>query len=742
MKSIKLKILLPLTLMTVLVFGLLIIVVSRQSVKTMENSLTETNKIIADSMYTLLSSLYEGIENDRQIKLESTKKRLIQLQETVHTMIQYDYIRYIRGEVSLNEAKDEALETLMSLRYGESGYFWLHSTNYTLLAHPITPEKTGTNQKDIKDSKGKLINRELVDGAVKDGKVFVEYWSPKRKNGSTYPKLVLSMLFEPWGWVVETGEYIDNIDNEIMSIEAGEIERLNWEMTQLSYMGSYGFIRDSEGRNIVQQDPLLKGVITEMIDTETGENLDELFRSVKDGPISYHYSRDGKGSFEKIGYVKYYKAEDLIIVFSLYKEDINKLIYVIRNLIYIAGILALLFFIVVTYYILSRVSRPLMAMMTILNDISRGDGDLTNRITIKSRDEFGRIAESFNEFTEKISGTIKDIKGISRASREMGEELASNITEISASTTEVAATVRSLNDQVELQTVRVDDAAGSIIKIKEQISLVNSNIERETNYLSESSSAVTQMLASLQNLSRISVEKQSLVNELSTHADSSGEAMEETARDIMDIANSVHMILELVDVINNVSDQINLLSMNAAIEAAHAGDAGKGFAVVADEIRKLAETTGEQSGRITISINAIAEKINKTGKSSHKTEESIKHITHNISDIANAFNELVQGMEEISAGSTQITLSLDELLKSSKAVKESSDLVDQKSDQLISGIHEIQSISSQNSMGIQEVMEGSNQIAGVVNDLAGMGATNRENIAEMDLKLNQFKVDE
>jgi len=741
MQSIKMKFLIPMILILLVVFSLLTVTISNRASQALLNQFEIFAKSNVDGIYALVDSIYRGVDVERELMLDETKKRLSHLVETSLGLLGHYNSLYERGVLSEREAVSMAKAAISDLRYGKDGYFWVDNTDYILQVLPPNPAAEGMNRENLKDVNGKQMVKELVDGAVRNGSVFVEYWFPKLANEQAYPKLGYTALFEPWGWVIGTGEYIDNIDREMEELEAREIRKLNELMYLNSYFDSYGFIKDREGRYIAYVDQDRVGQISDSKDVETGESLNDLYFSIGDGPVEYNFTRDGEGSYKKIGYVRYYEPKDLIIVYTIYEEQLLEFISSIRLVIMVAGLAAMILVFSASFILLTRISKPITETSLMLQDISEGEGDLTQTIRHSGNDETAQLAIHFNSFIAKLSDIIGDLQKVGHSSRQIGENLDVSTTEISASTSEMAATTRSINQLSDKLNAQIEESTEKVRHIKTQVDLVNANIDSETSYIDESSAAITQMVSSINNLTRISKDKNSTIQELSTYSQKSGIDMEETAKEIIEVSNSVHTILELVDVINGVSDQINLLSMNAAIEAAHAGDAGKGFAVVADEIRKLAETTNEQSLIITQSVNDIAERINRSGKSSQKTVESISYINQNIQTISDTMNELVQGMMEISEGSKQIIDSLEELITSSTTLRDSANEVDRNSDDVLNSMEEIKSISHQNAQGIHEVTLGTDQIATVIEELAEMGKSNRENVEKLDQELGRFKID-
>jgi len=741
MKSIRIKMMLPLAVTIFVVFASLLFIIDLRVSKEMRYQFMSFAKNTVDGNYALLESTYDSAQAQRNIMMGETEKRLTQLTESVSSSLSYLNDQVENRSMTLRQAQEEAKEMINGIRYGKDGYFWVDNTDYILQVLPPNPSAVGMDRENLTDINGKKMVKELVDGAVKNGSVFVEYWFPKLDNGEPFPKLGRALLFEPWNWVIGTGEYIDNIDAAAEEVMQQQMQKLNELMYKETYFDSYGFIKTREGEYLAYVDQSRIGEISDSKDVKTGASLNELYFSIKNGPVEYYFTKDGKGEHKKIGYVRYFEPLDAVIVYTIYEDAILEEINTLRFVFVVAGLLSFILIAGLSYMLLRSITKPILKTTAILQDISEGEGDLTQRIDVKTDDEVGQLALHFNTFMEKLSKIIHDLNEVSARGKDHGEDLASNTTEISSSTIEMSATMNSLNDKTEFLSEKVSISTEKVEEIKKLISTVNENIDNETAFIDQSSAAITEMVASIQNLSKISQDKNSMINELIDHSQRSGADMEETAREIIEISNSVDTILELVVVINGVSDQINLLSMNAAIEAAHAGDAGKGFAVVAEEIRKLAETTNEQSARITQSVHEIAERINASGTKSQQTVESITYINNNIKQIADTMNELIQGMTEISEGSKQITDSLDQLVSSSVTVRDSANSMDKNSDDVLSSIKEVKDISTQNLNGIKELTIAAEQITNAIQMISDMGNSNKENIDQMDRELSRFKID-
>ena len=226
--------------------------------------------------------------------------------------------------------------------------------------------------------------------------------------------------------------------------------------------------------------------------------------------------------------------------------------------------------------------------------------------------------------------------------------------------------VKALNGKLNEEIVKVDSLVASVYGIMER---VNEKSLNQYACLEESSAAITEMMASIVNASNISSRKTDALAELIEVAKKGESDMTSTVAAINDIAVSMTGIEDMIKVINDVASNTNLLSMNAAIEAAHAGNAGRGFAVVAAEIRRLAETTSRNSVQISRTLGGLNNKINSSSRVSEETAEVIRDIIGDVMNTASSMNELLLMLQEMSAGSSQITEALTDLRDVSDDVK-------------------------------------------------------------------------
>jgi len=198
---------------------------------------------------------------------------------------------------------------------------------------------------------------------------------------------------------------------------------------------------------------------------------------------------------------------------------------------------------------------------------------------------------------------------------------------------------------------------------------LNGSINLQATAVDQSSESTQKMLVSIKDTSEVSLNKQEAIKELIENAERGRESMDVTIKSIQDISMSVEGISEAIKIISQIAANTNLLSMNAAIEAAHAGEAGRGFAVVADEIRRLSESTRDNSRNIAKTLKSIIDGISVTSKQSGDTNTRITEMSKEINGFAETMTDLINTFNLLSSESGGITTSLDSLQKQSVAVK-------------------------------------------------------------------------
>jgi methyl-accepting chemotaxis protein len=249
-----------------------------------------------------------------------------------------------------------------------------------------------------------------------------------------------------------------------------------------------------------------------------------------------------------------------------------------------------------------------------------------------------------------------------------------------------------LNRQLQ---INISQASNLIDGINELVQNLNATIGSQAAAVDHSSTKTEEIITSIKTTSEFSLKQQESVKELIEIAGQGQESMKKTIQSIQEISQSVEGISSAIQIIASIAANTNLLSMNAAIEAAHAGDAGMGFAVVAGEIRRLSETTRENSVSISHTLKNIIDGIAGTSKQSSETDNRIIQMSREINGFAKTMSAFIDTFKELSAKSVDITASLVSLKEQSSAVKQSYAQMFEMTEKLAGAMRDLSALSKQ-----------------------------------------------
>jgi methyl-accepting chemotaxis protein len=403
----------------------------------------------------------------------------------------------------------------------------------------------------------------------------------------------------------------------------------------------------------------------------------------------------------------------------------------------VAGILIFIF--IAVFFMARSISRPLASMMAAFTVI--GEGNLTQELDIHSKDEIGDISRSFNQTIEKIRHLIVTIKEQSTRLFDIGGELSTNMTETAAAVNEITANIQSIKSRVINQSASVTETNATMEQITVNIDKLNGHVEKQTGSVAQSSSAIEEMLANIQSVTQTLVKNAGNVKELIEASEVGRTGLQDVASDIQEIARESEGLLEINAVMENIASQTNLLSMNAAIEAAHAGEAGKGFAVVADEIRKLAESSGEQSKTIGTVLKKIKESIDKITRSTDNVLNKFEAIDGGVKTVADQEENIRNAMEEQAAGSKQVLEAIGQLNDITQQVKGGSTEMLEGSKEVIQESKNLEKVTQEITGGMNEMASGADQINVAVHRVNELSGQNRENIDILVKEVSRFKIE-
>lgn len=413
-----------------------------------------------------------------------------------------------------------------------------------------------------------------------------------------------------------------------------------------------------------------------------------------------------------------------------------------KNLVLIVfGILFIIILIMIGVYTIlaRRVSNNFREIVKGCEIIA--NGDFTKKYPDYFTQEASQLSKGFNEFSERISSLVGTIRESSGNIQDVSNKLAENSDSISESVSTTENAINGMNTTITKQSTAIESVNEAINQMAQKVSVLNTEIENQNELIISSSDNIEDMM---KNFLAITKNTEDMTNKVGTIVEASGNntmSLKKSVEQIQEVQAESGALLEMNKVISSVASQTNLLAMNAAIEAAHAGESGKGFAVVADEIRKLAETTSKQAKDSSVSLKAIQTKINEISSSSVVVEQSFEETITEIKNFEETMKSLSNTIAIQGDKAEQIMASLSDIKNSSVNVKESATVISSGTSQVTENFRSLSEMQKQVDSGIQDCASASETLSTSSKSITRISAQAQESVGVLTEAVSKFKVE-
>ena len=515
-----------------------------------------------------------------------------------------------------SKIQEESKKAIADMRYGKDGYFWINDSSPKMVMHPIKPALVGQDLSENKDAKGKKHFVEMVEVVKnnKDGGLVKYFWDRPEKKGDPREKFSYVQKFEPWDWIIGTGAYVDDIEADVALMEEKTKEEINNIILSISIFSLIAiFIVYLIYSYLIKKMIIkpLENLNDAILDISSNNSSSDIIEKTSNDEIGHLVdSFNGYVSKLKAGY-----EEDSKVI-----EEVDSVIEKVNNGFYV--------------YKIEKTSSNAQVMKlrdSINSMISKTNDNLTNLNNILM--QYGNSDFTPNsKITEssKANGIISSLIASSQLIGMAVSEFLSMIVEsgkkLNNDTTILSTSANRLSSSANEQAASLEETAAAVEEIT---SIVKSSVQK-----------VYQM--------------STLANELQVSSKDGETLALKTTRAMDDIDSQVKSINDAITVIDQIAFQTNILSLNAAVEAATAGEAGRGFAVVAAEVRNLAARSAEAAKEIKGIVASATSKANEGKVIANNMISGYTILNTKINETISLIEDVSQASREEEKGIIQI----------------------------------------------------------------------------------------
>ena len=358
------------------------------------------------------------------------------------------------------------------------------------------------------------------------------------------------------------------------------------------------------------------------------------------------------------------------------------------------------------------ITRAITRRIKALQKVSKSllEKDLTVQAKIKGKDEVEDLAKDLNITIQELEAVIQHAKEAAKEASESGDTIRNSATQTAAATHQIKTNIESLRKQFSNLDESVEDSIKKLMKMSDvAVTLVVDN-DAQSSSIEDNTKDIRDITSTIQQISVTSSQRAENAKDIQKFVADGDEKINATAEVLGEVTAKLDEIGEIVSIINAIAEQTNILSMNAAIESAHAGDAGRGFAVVAEEIRGLAESTSENAKRIAASVSGIVEKVNSADKASALAAESFTQVGQQTHSIIASLNAITNDIQQVEKKISVIDKRTADISDSAKKISEYCDTFTQEQNAVSEAMAQMHNIFSEAKTGVEEIAAGSTDI--------------------------------
>ncbi len=626
-----------------------------------------------------IESFYNKTSKDEEITSNLKLKT-----DFIFSMMQREYENN-KDKLSEDELKEHIKELVKSVRYGKSGYFWINDFDYKMVMHPIKESLTGK----VFINTPKVPFVQLGVDALKKcncNRAYIKYefYNPASKKYE--PKISVVTVFKPFNWIIGTGAYVTELTKTFQKEALKTVSAMRYGKN------GYFWINNTEPKVIMHpiKSSLVGKNVSSVKDPDGVYVYQEIVKVAKDkgeGVVLFKWSKPGSNIPEpKMGYVKLFKPWGWIIGTGAYTDDIEKNIAkikeeskaeitsLIEKIAIESLVIILLLYFITLYLINTGVSRPIEQFKAKILDIAKNN-DLTQRVDTNAPLEISEMGESFNKLVSSVEKLISASKISSSENASISHELSVTSNQVGVNIEQSVSLIDETNQKAHSITADISESISEAKKSKDDIEMANKNL----------------MIAKDEIIQLISKVK------------GSAESEHDLASTMENLSKDASEVKDILGVISDIADQTNLLALNAAIEAARAGEHGRGFAVVADEVRKLAERTQKSLGDIHSTISVIVQAIVDASNQMNKNSTDIQHLSDTSQDIE---DKIVNTVEIVKKAVQSSDDTVKDFETTSKNIED-----------IVSKIQKVDEISSSNARSVEEIASANQHLNDMINRL-------------------------